>query len=136
MGYIIYSISFFLLVSVTVLYLNRHHWSPYLPTTLSTLHLPFPSFSHLYTRLPNPGSWTTDVEAGLHSATFDLTSNITEGDSRSGLDETQKREVLKIMKKRRVNFDEARRLWMEGRFAREGIGADGLPRDPKFVSFS
>lgn len=41
-----------------------------------------------------------------------------------------------MMKSKRVNFDEARRLVVEERFRREGIGADGRPRDPKFVSFS
>ncbi len=40
------------------------------------------------------------------------------------------------MKTRRVNFDEARRILNEERFQRNGIGADGRPRDPKFVSFS
>ena len=40
------------------------------------------------------------------------------------------------MRKKRVGFDEARRLWVEERMRREGIGRDGRPRDPKFVSFS
>lgn len=40
------------------------------------------------------------------------------------------------MKKRKVGFDEARRIYTEGRFAKNNIGPDGLPRDPKFVSFS
>lgn len=44
--------------------------------------------------------------------------------------------MKKIMRKKKVGFDEARRLWVEDRFRREGIGADGRPRDPKFVSFS
>lgn len=76
------------------------------------------------------------MEAGLHSADFDMTGNITEGDSRSGLDERAKAEVLRIMKRRGVGFDEARRLYMEQTFKKSGIGADGLPRDPKLVTFS
>jgi len=40
------------------------------------------------------------------------------------------------MKRRGVGFDEARRIWMEERFKKEDIGKDGIPRDPKFVSFS
>jgi len=40
------------------------------------------------------------------------------------------------MRKKKVNFDEARRLYMQERFKREGIAEDGRPRDPKFVSFS
>ena len=59
-----------------------------------------------------------------------------EGDSRQGLDERGKREVQKIMRAKRVDFDEARRIYMEKRFAKNNIGADGLPNDPKFVSFS
>jgi hypothetical protein len=65
-----------------------------------------------------------------------MSGNITDGDSRSGLDENGKREVLRIMKRRGVGFDEARRLFMEQRFKKAGIGEDGIPNDPKFVSFS
>ena len=59
-----------------------------------------------------------------------------EGDSRGGLDLQGKREVQRIMRQRRVGFDEARRMYIESRFAKNNIGADGLPNDPKFVSFS
>ena len=77
-----------------------------------------------------------DVESGFTSADFDLTSNITEGDSRGGLDPKSKREIQRLMKIRGINFDEARRVHMEQRFKKSGIGADGIPKDPKFVSFS
>ena len=40
------------------------------------------------------------------------------------------------MKKQGLGFDEARRVVVMERFRREGVGADGRPRDPKFVSFS
>ena len=76
------------------------------------------------------------MEAGLHSSAFDLSSNIVEGDSRSGLDERGKREVQRIMKRKNVGFDEARRLYMQQQFGKHGISSDGLPKDPKFVSFS
>ena len=59
-----------------------------------------------------------------------------EGDGRGGLDEEAKKKVQRIMKRRRVGFDEARRIFMEERFKANGIGVDGTPRDPKFVSFS
>ena len=59
-----------------------------------------------------------------------------EGDDRGGLDEAAKKKIQRIMKRRRVGFDEARRMFMEERFKANGIGADGTPRDPKFVSFS
>ena len=77
-----------------------------------------------------------DVESGFTSADFDLSSNIMEGDSRGGLDQKAKREIQRLMKIRGINFDEARRVYMEQRFKKHGIGEDGIPKDPKFVSFS
>jgi hypothetical protein len=94
----------------------------------------FPGSSYLYSRLPS--SFAADIESGLSSSAFDLSGNVSAGDSRAGLDNASKREIQKIMKTRRVNFDEARRIYTEGRFAKNNIGPDGLPRDPKFVSFS
>lgn len=52
------------------------------------------------------------------------------------MDRKAKQEVKKIMKRQNVSFDEARRIYTEQRFARNNIGPDGRPRDPKFVSFS
>jgi hypothetical protein len=77
-----------------------------------------------------------DVEGGFTSADFDLSSNITEGDSRQGLDPKSKRDIQRLMKIRGIGFDEARKVYMEQRFKKAGISADGIPRDPKFVSFS
>lgn len=77
-----------------------------------------------------------DVEGGFTSEDFDLSSNITEGDSRQGLDPKSKREVQRLMKIRGIGFDEARKVYMEQRFKKAGIGNDGIPKDPKFVSFS
>lgn len=94
--------------------------------------LPVPDY--IYHRLPT--SFMGDVEAGFSSSQFDLSSNITGGDSRSGLDQAAKREISRIMKRQRVAFDEARRIYTEQRFAKNNIGPDGRPRDPKFVSFS
>lgn len=90
--------------------------------------------SHFYTRLPT--SFAGDAEAGLSSAAFDLSGNITEGDARAGLDDASKKEIQKIMRKRRLDFDEARKVYMQERFKKNNIGPDGRPRDPKFVSFS
>jgi len=123
MGLFFYGGSLFVLVLVTVLYLTRHQWLDYLPTSF-----------HKYAPLPT--SFREDVEAGLHSSTFDMTGNIEGEDSRSGLDDTAKKEIMRIMKRRNVNFDEARRLHMEAGFKKAGVGKDGLPRDPKLVTFS
>ncbi|KAH6715278.1 hypothetical protein DL95DRAFT_356431 [Leptodontidium sp. 2 PMI_412] len=126
MGYLLYSTVFSLLIVSTVLFLTRSIW----------LHMmsSMPGASFLYTRLPS--SFSADIENGLSSSAFDLSGNVASGDSRRGLDDKSKREIQKIMKSRRVNFDEARRIHTEGRFAQNNIGPDGLPRDPKFVSFS
>lgn len=94
--------------------------------------IPIPDY--LYDRLPD--SFTADIEAGFTSTDFDLSANVAEGDSRAGLDRKAKREIRRLMRSRRVNFDEARRLYTEQRFAKNNIGPDGRPRDPKFVSFS
>ncbi|KAI1378270.1 protein precursor [Hypoxylon crocopeplum] len=124
MAYLLYSITFLVLVTGTILYLTRAHWLPLLPS----------SASHLYARLP--GSFAGDIEAGLSSNTFDLSANVDGNDGRAGLDDAAKTQILAIMKKRRLRFDEARRVYMEQRFSDNGIAADGRPKDPKFVSFS
>lgn len=106
-----------------VLYITRTRW----------LHLvPIPDY--VYSRLPS--SFAGDMESGFSSSAFDLSGNVADGDSRAGLDQGAKREVQRIMRARRVDFDEARRIYTEQRFAKNNIGADGRPRDPKFVSFS
>ncbi|KAF5592711.1 hypothetical protein FPANT_5299 [Fusarium pseudoanthophilum] len=130
MSYLLYSISFFALVLGTVLFFTRAHWIPH----VQHLRPRLPGADYIYSRLPN--SFAGDIEAGLSSNTFDLSGNVDSGDSRAGLDDAAKAEVLAIMKKRRMNFDQARKVYMENRFKANGIGADGLPRDPKFVSFS
>ncbi|MCJ1395252.1 hypothetical protein MMC18_008136 [Xylographa bjoerkii] len=122
-GYLLYTILFCFLVFATALYLTRDRW---------VHRIPVPDY--IYHRLPS--TFAGDVEGGLTSNDFDLTGNIISGDSRAGLDEQGKTEVKKIMRSKRVNFDEARRIFMERRFAKNNIGPDGLPRDPKFVSFS
>jgi len=133
MAYLLYTLTFTTLLLGTALYLLRARWLPLLPP-LDPPDVWFPGRDYLYARLP--GSFAADMEAGLSSATFDLGDNVEAGDSRAGLDAAAKRDILRIMKRRRLQFDEARRVYMEQRFQRNGIGADGLPRDPKLVTFS
>ena len=92
--------------------------------------------SFRYVRLPTSSTFAGDAEAGLHSSNFDLSDNIAGEDGRSGLDERGKAEVYRVMQLRGVGFDEARRLVMEERFRREGVGRDGRPLDRKAVMFS
>lgn len=98
---------------------------PYLPNRVQDI---------AYSALPT--TFMGDVESGFTSNDFDLSGNVMEGDSRQGLDQRGKREVQRIMRLRGINFDEARRLFMEQGFKKNNIGADGLPRDPKLVTFS
>ncbi|KAL1584435.1 hypothetical protein WHR41_06367 [Cladosporium halotolerans] len=148
MAYIFYSLTFLFLIVATVLYLTRALWKPHappipyltapgpIPAWLYNLH---DSLSDSYARIRYsrlPTSWQGDAEAGLHSSNFDLAENIEASDSRAGLDENAKRDVYVIMKRRGVGFDEARRIYVEGVFGRQGVGADGRPMDRKAVMFS
>lgn len=105
------------------LIITRSRWLPLLPVP-----------DYLYHRLPS--TFSGDVEAGLTSSHFDVTANIADGDPRAGLNNAAKREVQRIMKSHKVDFDEARRIYIGQRFSKNNIGPDGRPRDPKFVSFS
>ncbi|KAL2830640.1 hypothetical protein BJY01DRAFT_118408 [Aspergillus pseudoustus] len=123
MAYLFYFLALFVSICGTALYFTRSRWLPLLPVP-----------DHIYQRLPS--SFTGDLDAGLTSSAFDLNANIESGDQRAGLDALGKREVLNIMRRQKVDFDEARRIYTEQRFAKNNIGPDGRPRDPKFVSFS
>lgn len=115
------------LTTLPAAYLTRTHWIPLLTS------LPPPSYHPI-------SSFFADAESGLSSSTFDLSSNISSLDNRAGLDDAAKTEIIAIMRggwfRRPMGFDEARRVYMERMLEREGIGRDGRPRDPKFVSFS
>jgi hypothetical protein len=130
MAYLLYILAFLAILTGTALYLTRANWLHRLPE-LSFLSR---GGSYLYSRLPT--TFSGDIEAGLSSNTFDLAGNVADGDSRAGLDDAAKAEILKIMKKRRLKFDQARKVYMEQRFSDNGIDADGRPRDPKLVTFS
>ena len=136
--------------SLPVLYLTRQTWRPYappIPYLTAPGTIPAPLYNALtsltdyidrfrYSALPQSMTFAEDAEAGFHSSNFDLAGNIEAEDSRRGLDEGAKREVHRVMQRRGVGFDEARRLVVEERFGREGIGADGRPLDRKAVMFS
>jgi len=134
MAYILYSVLFVSIALATVLYFTRSRWTQHLPERVQDALSRLNPSNFTYSRLPS--SFMGDVEGGFTSTNFDLSSNIMEGDSRGGLDQTAKREIQRLMKTRGINFDEARRVYMEQRFKKNGIGEDGIPRDPKFVSFS
>lgn len=107
------------------LYYTRHHY-------LHHIYRIIPSF--VYDRLPN--SFADDIEAGLSSDAFSLAGNVEDNDSRAGLDVESKREILRIMKRKGVSFDDARMQFMQNKLAKNGIGPDGRPLDPRAVFFS
>ncbi len=131
--FVLFTTALFLIVTATALFFTRAYWRQHVPE-IKLPSIRVPGAEYLYSRLPT--TFSGDMEAGLSSTTFDLSGNVEEGDSRAGLDAKSKAEILKIMKKKRMTFDQARKTYMEGRFKANGIGADGRPRDPKFVSFS
>jgi len=124
-NYVLWSWLFLVVMATTGLYFSRASWLPKLGRAL-----PASSYQKVNT------SFTADIEAGLSSDAFDLSTNVTAGDSRGGLDLQGKKEVLKIMKQESCSFDEARRILMEKRLAMNGIAPDGRPLDPRAVFFS
>lgn len=114
---------------MTGLYWTRHTWAPHLPDRIQDL------MYNTYQRLPTSANFMNDVESGFQSTNFNLADNITEGDSRGGLDPKTKQDIYRIMRSRGIGFDEARALYTQSTFKKAGIGADGLPNDPKLVTF-
>ena len=55
---------------------------------------------------------------------------------RLGLDANSKREILKLMKSKNLTFDQARAQYLKNKMAKNGIGPDGRPLDPRAVFFS
>ncbi|KAJ7230492.1 hypothetical protein GGX14DRAFT_508252 [Mycena pura] len=72
--------------------------------------------------------------AGLTSPDFDLEANISGGDSRTGLDDQGTREVMEIMRRERVNFDQARLIRHNRILAQNGIDPSGMPTDSKAIT--
>lgn len=90
----------------------------------------FPRLGH-YTPL---ATFEDQANAGLTSESFDIEANIRDGDARAGLDERGTQEVLEIMRRERVNFDQARLIRQNQIFAANGISPSGLPLDSKAVT--
>ncbi|PUU80568.1 hypothetical protein B9Z19DRAFT_1123413 [Tuber borchii] len=124
-SYVLWAWVLLLMFTATGLYVYRSRWLPFISNMIP---------EQAYHRL-NP-SFESDMEAGLSSDDFNLSGNLAAGDSRGGLDLASKKEVLRIMKGQRVNFDEARQIFMEQKLLKNGIAADGRPMDPRAVFFS
>lgn len=83
----------------------------------------------------NGDSFLDDFESGFNSDTFSITSNISSSDPRSGLLVAAKEQIREIMKNQHVSFDEARLQYTQSELSKHNIDTDGLPRDPKLVTF-
>ncbi|EIN09436.1 hypothetical protein PUNSTDRAFT_85788 [Punctularia strigosozonata HHB-11173 SS5] len=94
------------------------------------VHALFPRLQQ-YTPL---STFEAQANAGLSSAAFDIEANIRDGDSRAGLDERGTQEVLEIMRRERVGFDQARLIRQNQILAANGIDPSGMPLDSKAVT--
>lgn len=75
-----------------------------------------------------------DLESGFSSSTFDLSSNMS--DTRDGLDRDAKAHIQNIMDEQNITFDEARLVYLGNKMRDNGVGENGVPLDPKTVTFS
>jgi len=122
-----FSLVAFLALLTLICFRYRSNLLPYVPGRVRTL---FPRLSH-YIPL---SSFSDQLDAGLSSRHFDIEQNILDGDSRSGLDERGTEEVLEIMRREHVNFDQARLIRHNQLLARNGIDPSGLPLDSKAIT--
>ncbi|KAJ4479686.1 hypothetical protein C8J55DRAFT_75529 [Lentinula edodes] len=125
----LFYLSLIALVALLVLILHRYRSSiaPYVPHRVQSL---FPQFNH-YVPL---STFADQAGAGMSSSNFDIEANIIDGDSRSGLDERGTQEVMEIMRRERVNFDQARLIRHNRILASNGIDPSGMPLDSKAVT--
>jgi hypothetical protein len=100
---------------------------PHVPDRVKSL---FPALNN-YTPL---ATFSQQIGAGLSSNDFDIEANLRDGDSRSGLDERGTQEVLEIMRRERVNFDQARLIRQNRILAMNGIDPSGMPLDSKAIT--
>lgn len=77
-----------------------HQRAKIIPRLPKRVHEMFPRLGN-YSRL---STFAEQAEAGMSSAAFDINANITEGDSRMGLDERGTQEVRDIMRRERVKY--------------------------------
>ncbi|KAH8996115.1 hypothetical protein EDB86DRAFT_2804154 [Lactarius hatsudake] len=80
-------------------------------------------------------TFADQAAAGMTSSTFDIEAdNIFQGDVRAGLDEQGTQEVMEIMRRENVTFDQARLIRHHRHLAANGIDPSGMPLDAKAVT--
>ncbi|KAF8652157.1 hypothetical protein AX16_004514 [Volvariella volvacea WC 439] len=122
-----YSLAAFLAVMALLCFHYRARIAPHLPDRVKAM---FPSLNH-YTPI---STFSDQLNAGLSSSHFDIEANIRDGDSRTGLDERAVEEIRDIMRRERVNFDQARLIRHNRILAMNGIDPSGMPLDSKAVT--
>jgi len=115
---------------VMLMYRYRSFLLPHVPERVRSL---FPNGnSAAYTRL---STFAEQVNAGMTSESFDIeANNLAAGDSRMGLDEQGTKEVMDIMRRERVTFDQARLIRQNRILAANGIDPSGMPLDSKAIT--
>ncbi|SPC65355.1 uncharacterized protein UHOD_06511 [Ustilago sp. UG-2017b] len=149
----------FILSLLIILYRSRsllpHSLTSRLPASLQppppSVSLPYatsPPSSGLFSRLfsslsptarrymPVPGfDWSSNTANGLSSTLFDISANIADGDSRSGLDPSGAQDIQTIMQTQGVSFDQARLIRHKQILVKNNIDPQtGLPLDSKAVT--
>ncbi|KAF7309450.1 hypothetical protein MIND_00315800 [Mycena indigotica] len=117
---------FFLVIMLSFRY--RDTLLPHVPSGIRKL---LPATFNNYQPL---STFEQQIGAGMTSSDFDIEANLHGGDSRMGLDEAGTREVMEIMRRERVNFDQARLIRHNRILAQNGIDPSGMPIDAKAVT--
>jgi len=121
------SLAAFVSLLVMLTYRYRALILPHVPERMRFM---FPKLNN-YTPL---ATFSDQVDAGMSSSAFDIEANIRNGDSRAGLDERGTQEVLEIMRRERLNFDQARLIRHNRILAQNGIDPTGMPLDSKAIT--
>ncbi|PVG03166.1 hypothetical protein CPB86DRAFT_772098 [Serendipita vermifera] len=120
---------FFAFCILLAIYYTREAIIERLPSPIRNL---FPASVRDYTLLPT--TFEEQAAQGYSTSAFDLEANL-QGDSRVGLDDQQLREIQRIMRTERVNFDEARLIRQKREMIKNGIDpATGMPIDGKAIT--
>jgi len=126
----LFYISLLAFTALLVMLLYRYRATLPLPQRLRSF-LYHPSSAH-YAPL---STFADQATAGMTSSTFDIEAdNIREGDVRAGLDEQGTREVMEIMRREGVEFDQARLIRHNRILAQNGIDPTGMPLDAKAIT--
>ncbi|KAJ6485631.1 hypothetical protein C8R45DRAFT_997277 [Mycena sanguinolenta] len=122
-----FSVAGFLVLLFMLAIRYRASILPHVPARLRQL---LPTLNH-YQPL---ATFSEQIGAGMTSSDFDLEANVRDEDSRTGLDEQGTREIMEIMRRERVNFDQARLIRHNRILAQNGIDPSGMPLDSKAIT--